>query len=117
MTLTEQLSQIEKDIKTSTEVVDFGNALERLRSNRDFKRVVLEGYFKDEAVRLVHLLSDPAMQTPEKQASIHTQMMGIGQMSQYFNTVFFRARQAGKYIADAEEMREELIAEEATSDE
>lgn len=117
MTITEQLNQIEKDIKVSTEVVDFGNALERLRSNRDFKRVVLEGYFKDEAVRLVHLSADPSMQSPEKQESIKQQMNAIGQLNQYFNTVFFRARQAGKYIADAEEMRHELIAEEATSDE
>lgn len=117
MNITEQLNQIEKDIKVSTEVVDFGNALERLRSNRDFKRVVLEGYFKDEAVRLVHLSADPSMQSPEKQESIKQQTLAIGHLVQYLNTVFFRARQAGKYIADAEEMRHELIAEENGNDE
>ena len=115
MNASEILKQIEKDIERNTETVEFGKALERLSSNRDFKRVVLDGYFTTEAKRLVHLLSNQNMQTADKQAAIHNQMVGIGQLSQYFNNITLMASQASKAIAAEEEMRDELIAEDVAN--
>lgn len=111
MNATDILNNLELNIKAGTEAVDFGKALDRLFANRDFKRVVLEGYFKDEAVRLVHLFSDPAFQSVEKQQSIQQQMLAIGHLHQYFQVIKFHARQGEKSVAESEDLREEILAE------
>ena len=112
MTQSDLLESIATNIKVGTEAVEFGKALERLQANRDFKRVILDGYFKDEAVRLVQLISEPDMQSAEKQQSIHQQMVAIGQLGQYFRVIKFHARQGEKSVYESEELREEILAEE-----
>lgn len=107
------IEQIESDIQENKTVVEIAEALQRLRKNRDFKRIIEEGYFYDEAVRLVHLKSDPAFQTPERQRDILTQIDAIGALSQYFQTIRHRAGIAAKAIDAGIEERDALLAEEA----
>jgi hypothetical protein len=106
------IQDIELNIKQAQLLVDTGNALERLRNNQDFKKIISQGYFEQEAIRLVHLKSDQNMQTPALQASIVAQMDAIGALNQYFQTVFHRAALAEKAIAADEETRDELLAED-----
>lgn len=109
----DQIQEIEQNIKESRKTVDFGDALVRLHSNRDFKRVIVEGFFAEEAIRLVHLKSDANMQTPEKQQSILSQIDAIGSLKQYFKTAMFKADLARKSIAFDEQTREELTEGDA----
>lgn len=102
------IHEIELNLKEAKQFVDAGIALERLRNNRDFKKVFGEGYFKDEAVRLVHLKADPSMQAPEYQAAIVKQMDGIGCVTSYMNMVQHQASMAAKAIEADEEVLEEL---------
>jgi len=106
------IEEIELNIKEAKKMVDLGKALDRLHSNRDFKKVIGEGFFKDEAVRLVHLKSDPSMQSEEHQEAVAKQMDSIGGLVHYFRTVAHRAMLAEKAIEADEETREELLAEE-----
>lgn len=109
----EATESIERNIREAKKVVEFGNALERLTSNRDFKKVILEGYFEKEAVRLVHLKADPSMQSAESQKSILTQIDAIGAVTQFLNTAMHMSRLAQKSIGDDEEMLAELLKEGA----
>lgn len=108
----EAIQEIELNISRAKELVDLGNSLERLLQNKDFKEVVKKGYFEKEAIRLVHLKSDPNMQTAEKQQSILDQMNAIGSLNQYFRTVMFQAAQAIKAIDADEDTIAELLEEE-----
>ena len=108
-----QVQQIELNIQRAKEFVEFGNAVERLRSNRDFKTVIGNGYFKEEAIRLVHLKADPIMQTADKQADIVKQIDAIGALVSFFGVAEHRAAMASKAIEADEEARDELLAEEA----
>lgn len=110
------IQAIEENIKQARKIVEVGDALERLKNNRDFKRVMIEGYFEQEAIRLVHLKSDQNVQTPDLQKSILTQIDAIGAVSQYFNTVLHKAAIARKAIASDEEAREEILAEGLNND-
>ena len=107
----ERIEEIELNITQAKAIVDRGAALERLRNNRDFKKVVLEGYFEKEAIRLVHLKSDFNMQSAESQANILDQINAIGALSGYFNTVRHQGMLAEKAILSDEETRDELLAE------
>lgn len=104
---------IEKNIQEAKAILEVGKALERLKTNRDFREVVLKGYFEREAIRLVHLKADPLFQTPEKQQSILRDIDAIGALSGYFNSVRILADIAEKAVEAGEAERDELAREEA----
>ncbi len=106
-----QVKVLEDNIRESKKLVELGEALERLQSNRDFKKLIMEGFFEKEAIRLVHLKGDVNMQSAESQKSIINQMDAIGALSQYFFTVRYKAGMAAKAIAYDEETRDELNQE------
>ena len=110
-TMKSAIQEIELNIREAKKLVEAGAALERLRNNTDFKKVVMEGYFEQEAIRLVHLKADKNMQTPESQASIVAQIDAIGALHEYFRVVMFRASMAEKAIEADEQTRDELLAE------
>lgn len=105
------IEEIELNIKEAKKITDLGKALDRLHSNRDFKKVIGEGFFKDEAVRLVHLKADPSMQSEEMQAAIEKHMQGIGALTQYFRMISHQAMLASKAMEEDERTREELMEE------
>jgi hypothetical protein len=107
-----EYEDIELDIKEAKKLTENGKALERLRNNRDFKRVVIDGYLTDEAVRLVHLKSDANMQDANSQSSITKQIEGIGSLVNYFNVVHHTSMLAEKAIESSEEVLEALRTEE-----
>jgi hypothetical protein len=107
-----EIQALDANIKQATVLVEFGSAIERLSSNRDFKKVILEGYFEQEAIRLVHLKADPNMQANLSQAEIVKQMDAIGSLKQYLRTATHLAGMGARSIASDEETREELLAGE-----
>ena len=110
---TTELQQLESNIKLAQKIVDMGDALERLRNNRDFKKVIGDGYFEQEAIRLVHLMSDSNMQSPETQQSIHKQMIAVGVFREFLETLNVRANMARRAVEADEATRDEILAEDA----
>lgn len=103
------VQEIENNIRECKEIVELNSMLERLKLNRDFKKLILEGYFRDEAVRLVHLKADPSMQTPQRQESIVGQIDAIGALSSYLHMVAYNAQIASKGIEAGEAARDEIL--------
>lgn len=112
MTSDQQRQAIETQLREAKKHVELDEALERLFSNRDFKKIIKDGYFREEAVRLVHLKAEPQMQTPERQAAIVRSIDAIGELSDYFKVLKHNADNARKEITDGETSLEELAAEE-----
>ena len=110
---TNQIQAIEANIKEARKLVELGDAMERLRGNKDFKTLVMEGYFEKEAIRLVQAKSNPSLQSPEMQKSILTQIDSIGNLNLYFSTVAQQAAIARKTIEQDEAVRDEILAEGA----
>lgn len=105
------LQALDQSIKNAKEHIEIANALERLQKNRDFKKVILDGYLTDNAVRLVHLKADSNMQSPESQQEINNQINGIGQLLGYFTTIKQLAEVAHRSLEADEQTREELLQE------
>lgn len=106
------IEQLDAAIRSNRKTVERGKALARLLVNKDFKEVIKDGYFNQEAIRLVHLRSDPNMQTPEKQESIIKQMDAIAALSEYLRVQEHLCEQAAKQLEADEEFRAELAQEE-----
>ena len=112
MTSTDEMKALENNIKHNTAVLELGYSLERLRINKDFQKVVLKGYFEQEAVRLVLLKADANMQPVAHQESIVKQIDAIGALSGYFNTVRHLASMAERSIESDGATLEDMLAEE-----
>lgn len=110
MTDPTQIAELDRSIADNTKLVELAKSLDRLESNRDFRKIVTDGYFAQEAIRLVHLKADPAMQTPDKQASVLRQIDAIGILSDYLRTIRLQGETARKGVEDAETDRAELLA-------
>jgi hypothetical protein len=108
-----QTKAIEASIKEARKLVELGDALERLKSNRDFRTIVMEGYFEKEAIRLVQAKSNPALQSPEMQKSIITQIDSIGNLNMFFSTIIQQAAMARKSVEQDEAELEAIAGEEA----
>jgi len=93
--------------------IDLMESLEKLYNNKDFKNVFLDGYFKEEASRLVLLRADHNIQQDEKTVcSIDNKITGIGELRQYLLTVFARGRQMRDAITEANEYAEDVYNED-----
>lgn len=110
---THNLETIELSIKHAKKSVDLMKSLDKLTRNRDFKQVVLEGFFEKEAIRLVTLKSDPNMQDELNQKAILGQIDAIGNFRQYLSGVMQMGRMAEKAMIEDQATREELLAEGA----
>lgn len=108
-----EIREVELNIKEAQKLVDMNKSLERLRNNKDFKKLILENYLKDEAVRLVHLKSDSNMQDEKSQTIIVNDINAIGSFTQFLNTVRFQADMAQNAIAECEQVLDELRSEGA----
>lgn len=111
MSLELQLAQVNRDIAEGKRLTELSDVLKRLESNRDFKRIVTELYFKDEAVRLVHLKSDVAMQNEKNQANILRDIDAIGSFAGFLQNIHVQAGRARMSLKDDEETRDELNAQ------
>lgn len=109
MNNTQLIQTLDRNIKEAKKVVELSEALTRLASNRDFRKVIEEGYFEKEAIRLVHLKADPNMQTGEYQAKIVKDIDAIGSLSQFFVTIKQMANVASRSVEADEETRAELL--------
>jgi len=113
----EALQQIEISLAQARNTIERAEALSRLRDNKDFKLLFMEGYFRDEAARLVLLKADPNMQEESKQQQVNNMLTAIGYVSQYLNAVAQLGAMAQRAIQENEQTREEIIAEEFNQDE
>ena len=107
--------QVEKEIEISIEAakgaVERKNKLQRLSDNQDFKDIFEEGYFKNEAARLVGLLTDPEFSSKDKREEIINDMLGISSTRQYLMNVYRLGVQLERQIAASEQELEELRKE------
>lgn len=110
------LEQAEQDIEISIDAakgaVERKNKLERLFANPDFKDIFEEGYFKEEAARLVGLLTDPEFASDERQNELTNDMLGISATRQYLMNLHRLGVSLERQIAASETELEALRSEQ-----
>lgn len=112
MSTTQQIQEVELSIEEAKQVVEFGEAIERLSKNPDYQKVILEGYMRDEALRLVKLTGDPNL-PPERMVDVHAGIRGVGELNYFLHFGLNRAEHMRQMIAEYNETLDELRQEEA----
>ena len=105
------LEQINITIEEAREHIAHLEALDRLYRNKDFQEIIDLGFFNKESIRLVLALSDPSLQSPDKQADIMKRIQTIGLFRQYLSSIYQIGNQAKMTLESYEETRNELMAE------
>jgi len=103
-----EVEEIEVSIENCKASIEMDDALGRLWAQPDFKKVIIEGYFKDYAVDMVTAKSNPGCQTEVIQAAIVKSIDGIGTLRQFFSKIEKEAQMSRTAMADSEEELEAL---------
>ena len=105
------------DIEQVEIQIDMANRIRKLRDNcvklmnsKTFKDVIEEGYFKEEAARLV--MAKSSNLNPDQMRLIDNMICGIGALSNWFESVMRRGAEMDQAIGEHEQTREEILAEE-----
>lgn len=67
--------------------VDMKKALDRLEANEDFKKVILDGYFKDKAINGVSLLATDYVVANGLRTRVMESLVAISQLEDFFKTI------------------------------
>ncbi len=105
------MSELEISIDQAKQTIALKNSLDRLSVDPNFIRVIINGYFKDEASRLVLLKADPSMTGKDDQEIINKSIDAIGYFRLYLRTVIQRGLMAEKALVDDEETRQAMMQE------
>lgn len=92
------------------------NAALRLTQNQDFRKLILEGFCRDEVARLMSMATDPAITDPNVRASCLDAAKAGGVMKRFLARLIDQADEAERDIPQIEEMLAGARAEEAARD-
>lgn len=108
-----QTEEIELSINEAKKMIARKDAAHRLSDNADFKTLVLEGYLKDEAVRLSHLTADVTVK--DHRDEILLALQGISLFRQYMQNIIRMGEMASAELYDYEQALDDIRAEEAVA--
>lgn len=103
----EQVQEIEVSMEEAKKVLALGEAIKRLRTNPDYKLVVTEEYFLQEASRLTMLTAEPNFDDTRK-ANVQAAIRGIGEFRQFLMILERNAEMAREAIYQAEQALHEI---------
>lgn len=110
-----EMEEIGITIEQAKEFLSKRDALARLSKNQDFKTIILEGYLKEEAVRLVSI-SGEAPHAANTDL-IMDAIKGISHFRQYCDLIFNVGDAAEQTIRECEEALEQIQADVEGSEE
>jgi hypothetical protein len=101
----QDIETIELSLAHAKAMVSSKEAVLKLTSNREFKKVVLDGYFKEEASRLVLLSADPSVE--KHRGEIMLSIQGISSFNNYLQRIVRMGEIAEQEVRDFEESLDE----------
>jgi hypothetical protein len=104
------LQQVEIQIEMATSIRKLRDSAVKLMATKEFKDVIEEGYFKEEAARLV--MAKSSNMTSEQKLIIDNMQYGIGALSNWLESVMRRGAEMDQAIGEHEQTREEILREE-----
>lgn len=107
------IQAIELSIEEAKKLIDLKDQALKLSDNREFRNIILEGYFKDEAARLASLTADSTLKANRE--DIILALQGISSLRQYLQTVIRMGQIAEGELHEAQEVLEEARLMEVTN--
>lgn len=103
----ENMDLTAKELEEYNYWVGMRQALERLESNPDFTKVILDGYFKDYAVNSVARLASPVIKQRGQRPDIMEMLIAVSQLQHFFMDVKNLGAEPEEFTEDETEVEEE----------
>lgn len=113
--LEDDIQEVEITIKEAKKAVEYAVMVRRLIDNPDFKKLVTEDYFVEEAARLSHLYSEPGL-TEDQVRWVQNDLLAIGGFKRFIKTKLLMGTNAQRELEHSNEVMEELRMEEMGGD-
>ena len=107
--MTTELEQVEIQIDTAQRIRVLRDNCVKLMDSKYFKDVIEDGYFKEEAARLV--MAKSYILNPDQMILIDNMQYGIGALANFLESVMRRGSEMDTAIGEHEQTREEILAE------
>jgi hypothetical protein len=111
MSNAQDIHVVEISLETAKKAVQLMRDLDDLHKNPLFKKIIIDGYFTEEASRLVLLKAAPAMVDEFSQEIVDKSIIGIGALDQYFRKIYAQGNALARDISANELTLDELRAE------
>lgn len=107
-----EIEQVEIQIEMAQKLRKMRDNCVKLTASEPFKDVITEGYFKEEAARLV--MAKSSNLNADQMKLIDNMQYGIGALANYIESVMRRGAEMDQAIGEHEQTREEILAEEVS---
>ena len=104
-----EIEQVEIQIEMAQKLRKMRDNCVKLTASESFKDVITEGYFKEEAARLV--MAKSSNLTVDQMRLIDNMQYGVGALANFLEAVMRRGSEMDTAIGEHEETREEILAE------
>lgn len=114
MSIEQDILSVESDIENVKKAIRRMETLEKLTNTPEWKELIQDGYMRDEAARVVGLKGDIQMRMSGdvQREWLDDMLTGIGAFGQYLNFIRQAGSAAKQQLAQHEETRETLLAEQ-----
>jgi hypothetical protein len=107
-----EIEQVDIQIESAHKMRKLRDSCVKLMDSQYFKDVIDQGYFKEEAARLV--MAKSSNLTAEQMNLIDNMQYGVGALANYLEAVMRRGTEMDTALKEHEETREEILAEEVS---
>lgn len=109
----QEVRNIDIEIEQAKKCISLRDALVRLEKNRDFKKVVSEGFLKDFALNTIAVRGRPEFRNSEVLMESNTRKLdAMGELHEYFRNVMSNGAMMESTLAEAQDLRNEVAMEE-----
>jgi hypothetical protein len=118
MSIENDINQVETDITNVKKAIRRLELLEKLQSYPEWKELIEEGYFTQEASRVVKLRVDLGMRSAGEiqMGWLEDMLTGIGAFNQYLNFIEQSGRAAKDQLEQHQETHADLLKEQMGGD-
>jgi hypothetical protein len=106
-----QVNRLEQQLEDNRQLMKLRDMALKLSENREFRKLILEGFCRDECARYAQLSADPALKAEER-ADALGMAQAAGHLRRFLSVTVRMGHTAEAQIADLEQAIEEARAEE-----
>lgn len=107
-----ELQSLEDQLAAEKKMVEQRTIAQRLSTNPDFRKLILDEFMVFEVARLAMMSGDPILD-PQQRADALSMCQGAGHLKRFLSATVQRGNNAETNVLDLEAQIEELRAEEA----
>lgn len=104
------IQALEQQIAHMREIVAQRDLMVRLSENHDFRKLIIDGFCRDECARFTHLSSDPNLSEQDRADALGS-AQAAGHLKRWMNALISMGNRAEQDIIEYENELEELRAE------